>query len=131
MPNIVIKITYSDGTSLEQNNKSFKAMIKLAFIIGEQNCIQPLKVLFPTTGKVLYFDDTLFRSYINEELEQPDLIDQTQCEGLYRNRAELILSDKSIIDPGALWKKFGKNLILIDADEYITSPLNEKAFVEI
>jgi hypothetical protein len=46
----------------------------------------------------------------------------------YRNKTALLTSDDVEIDPGALWKCEGDELILVDDDQYITAKLDFTLF---
>lgn len=129
--NYTIRVIFLDGTILEQNHHSLKHMVKFALQIAEQNSIIPLKVIFPSTGKLLYFDDELFKEFTNGKIAQSELIEVTQCDGLYRNKESLRLKSNQIIDEGALWKKDKDKLILIDNDDYISTLFDDKDFTEI
>jgi len=125
-----IKFVYQDGSILTITDKSFKAAIKTVLnkeIIEET----PIKVFFPSTKKTLYFDKELFTSYISGDIEQPELIECTECQGLFRNISKLLTNTHEEIDEKSLWKKQNNILILVDADEYITSDYVEKLFVEV
>jgi acetylglutamate kinase len=125
-----IKFVYQDGSILTITDKSFKAAIKTVLnkeIIKET----PIKVMFPSTNKTLYFDKELFASYIADDIEQPELIECTECQGLFRNISKLLTNTHEEIEEKSLWKKSHNKLILVDADEYITSDYVEKLFVEV
>jgi hypothetical protein len=131
MPNIhAIEFIYPTGAKLSLNDKSFREAIK--FVLNGQFIKNtPIKVVFPTTKKVLYFDDDYFRSYIQENITQEELIELTQCDGLYRNKAYLNLQGYGSIDAGALWKSQKGELFLIDRDDLVSTKYDVDLFQEI
>ena len=125
-----IQFVYHDGSILTISDKSFKAAIKA--VLNEEIIKEtPLKVVFPATKKTLYFDKELFSSYSNGDIDQPELIECTECDGLFRNISKLLTNTHEEIEEKSLWKKSHNKLILVNADEYITSDYVEKLFVEV
>jgi hypothetical protein len=88
--------------------------------------LNPLLIQF-STGKQLYFDENEFQSFIDDEITAQQLMEATQCESLYRNMDDLV-SRKTTIDAGALWKCNGETLTLIDIDNQVTTMLNLSLF---
>jgi len=125
-----IQFIYQDGSILTITDKSFRQAIKA--VLNEEIINEiPIKVFFPATKKTLYFDKELFASYIADDIEQPELIECTKCDGLFRNIAKLLTNTHEEIDEKSLWKKQNNILILVDADDYITSDYVETLFVEV
>lgn len=42
---------------------------------------------------------------------------------MYRNSVDILSNECIMIDAGSLWAKFGDELVLVDDDQDITSPL--------
>lgn len=110
---------YANGDKLAVTNKSFTDALKMVLNGTFIKRGTPIKVYFPSTQKTLYFDDDYFRSYIQGNIDQPELIELTECDGLFRNKMEIETTKYPEIEPGSLWKKQGSHLILIDKDDYI------------
>ena len=125
-----IKFAYHDGSVLTITNKSFKEAVATA-LNKELFKQTPIKVVFPNTKKILYFDDNLFSSYLQNQIEQPELIQLTQCEGLYRNKVKLLTNTHEDIDPGTLWKRNGNTLQLVSTDDSVTSEFIDDLFEEV
>ena len=125
-----IQFVYQDGSTLTITDKSFKQAI-IAVLNEEIIKETPIKVVFPSTNKTLYFDKELFASYITGEIDQPELIETTECDGLFRNVSKLLTNTHEEIEPQTLWKKANNKLILIDNDDYITCDYVETLFVEV
>lgn len=126
---IKMKFVFLDGSSLELNDKTFREAITK--VMNEHLQKEPLKVVFPTTKKVLYFDMNVFYAYLKEEIDQMELIEKTQCEGLFRNNTEMITNSNDNIDAGALWKKQGHYVYMVNDDEPVRCNYDEKLFFEI
>ena len=92
---------------------------------------QPIKVVFPTTKKVLYFDMNVFYAYIKNDIEQLELIEKTQCDGLFRNNTFLKTDTDEEIEPHSLWKKHSSEMHLVNEDIPVKCDYLEKLFVEI
>jgi hypothetical protein len=124
-----IKFVFNDSKVISFTNVSFKeAIIKIL----KQNVFdqEPLKVVLPSS-KILYFDKQLFTFYINGEIEQPELINLTQCDGLYRNKVKLLTNTHDEIDAGTLWKRHDDRLNMVSMDEYIPCEYVENLFYEV
>ena len=80
-----IVYVYANGQKLTIKNKSFTESVRMVLNGKFTHNGTPIKVLFPATQKVLYFDDDYFRNFIQGSLDQPELIELTECDGLFRN----------------------------------------------
>jgi hypothetical protein len=114
-----IEYIYANGEKLTVTNKSFTESVKMVLNGTFIKRGTPIKVFFPSTKKTLYFDDDYFRQYIQGNLDQSELIELTECDGLYRNKIEIETKKYLEVEHGSLWKKQGNNFILIDKDDYI------------
>lgn len=88
----------------------------------------PLKIVFTSTGKTLYADKGYFHSFLDNNISMEELIELTQCDELYRNTNDILTDDHFIIDKGYLWKAHGKEVTLIDEENYATAKLNKLLF---
>jgi hypothetical protein len=117
-----IEYIYANGEKLTVTNKSFTESVKMVLNGTFIKRGTPIKVFFPSTKKVLYFDDDYFRQYIQGNLDQQELIELTECDGLYRNKIEIETKKFPEVEQGSLWKKQNNHFILIDKDDYIEVP---------
>lgn len=128
---MAMEVLYPGGEKLTLKDRSFKQMIE---DIHEKPGIkehEPIYLFFPTTKKYLVYSKELFLAYLKGEVKQTDLIETTQCDGLYRNKNIMDTRLGESIDPGALWKKQGDYLILVDDDGLIMSQFFENSFDKI
>ena len=126
---IKMKFVFLDGSSLELNDKTFREAITK--VMNEHLQKEPLKVVFPTTKKVLYFDMNVFYAYLKEEIDQMELIEKTQCDGLFRNNTMLKTNTEEEIEPQSLWKRHGNSMHLVNDDIPVISLYREQLFNEI
>lgn len=125
-----IEFIYPTGAKLSLNDKSFREAVK--FVLNGQFIKNtPIKVVFPTTKKILYFDDDYFRSFIQENINQEELIELTQCDGLYRNKGHIYVHPYGSIEQGSLWKFQNGELYLIDKDDMVITKLDEDSFQSV
>jgi len=123
---------YSDSKTLTISDKSFLKAVEFLLKNDFDNGKTPLYVVFKATHKILYFDENLFQAYVRGEIELPELIAQTECDGLYRNTVEIVLDNQdNSINEQSLWKLVNKQFILIDNDRYIAIDAPDDNFLEI
>jgi hypothetical protein len=125
-----MQFIYTDSSILTITDKSFRAAIK-AVLNEEIIKVQPIKVFFTSTKKILYFDKQHFTSFINGDIDQPEIIELTECNGIYRNKVKLLTNTHEEIDPGTLWKRNGNRLQVISDDDYIPCEFIEDLFEEV
>ncbi|MBW4362497.1 hypothetical protein [Flavobacterium taihuense] len=116
-----VKVFYGKGIRLSIKNRSFKEAMNLIWVSPAFSNYEPLKIVFPETGKILYANKQVFINYINGVYTLEELIQLTQCEELFRNKKDFHAPDGTIIDAGSLWKLENKILYLIDDDNYYTT----------
>ncbi|MBX9886705.1 MAG: hypothetical protein K2Y30_02070 [Flavobacteriaceae bacterium] len=123
MSSVRIKIFYAKGIRVSMKDKTFNQAMKL--IWGEPPFCNydPLKMVFISTGKVLFMDKNAFHAYISGNITQQELIELTECDELYRNTHEVLGLDK-----GHLWKASQNILTLVSDDDYIETNLNLTLF---
>ena len=88
----------------------------------------PIKIVFDSTGKTLFAHKQYFHDFLRKEITLQKLVELTQCENIYRNTNDIISNENTTIDKGSLWKAIGKDLVLVDDDQYITAQLNKLLF---
>lgn len=89
---------------------------------------EPLMLQFP--GKKLYWDKNLFRAYDQGDLPDAELIERTECLGLFRNWLE-VATDDDPIEPESLWKLTDEGYILIDDDRFHCEPPDAEGFESV
>ena len=122
------RIIYAKGIRLSLKDKTFKEAMELVFRSSFANGAQPLKMVFTSTGKMLYMDKNAFEAYLNGTITMKDLIGLTEIDELYRNRKEVVSNENQTVDPGSLWKLKQKTLTLVDDDHHITHTLDLEIF---
>ena len=125
-----MKFIFTDGSTLELD-KSFRDAVTKVMNNHLTFENQPIKVVFPTTKKVLYFDMNVFYAYLKNDIEQLELIEKTQCDGLFRNNTFLKTDTDEEIEPHSLWKKHGREMHLVNDDIPVKCDYLEKLFIEI
>ncbi len=126
-----MKFVFQDGSILSINDKNFRDAVTKVMKEHLTFKNMPVKVLFPTTKKILYFDQNVFYAYLKQDIDQSELIEKTQCEGIFRNVSHFRTNDKEEIEAHSLWKKEGDFLYLVDDDLPVRSSYVEALFVEI
>ena len=128
MPKLSMEFRYTNGALLTITNKSLKDTLKLVLDSQFLKEKLPFKLTFTSTKKVLYFDDHYFRNYIQGNCTLEELIENTQCEELYRNKEDFIGDGNFTIDAGSLWKLENKALVLVDDDNVFTTKFDLEKF---
>ena len=131
MLNPILKFNYEKNLSLVTESKSFKEAI--AFILNrkEPAAIVPIKMTEIGSGKIYYFDQTKFQSFIAGELYQDELLEECVCDGLFRNDKDIEISQEEIIDKGSLWKLNSKKLLLVSSERFVELDYPTSNFTEI
>jgi lysyl-tRNA synthetase class II len=125
---VPVKIFYGKGKAVMIKDKSFKqAMIRI-WQSDEFKDYEPMKMVFTSTGKVLFMDKQAFHSYLNGGITMQELIELTECDELYRNTKDFISEGDCVIDAGSLWKSNRKELTLIDDDNIFTTKIDLTMF---
>lgn len=122
------RIIYAKGIRLSLKDKTFKEAMELVWRSSFANEAQPLKMVFTSTGKMLYMDKNAFEAFLDGRITMQDLINLTEIEELYRNRVEVVSNENITVDPGCLWKLNNKILTLVDDDQYVTHQLDLNIF---
>lgn len=121
------KIYYAKGIRLTLQHRKFSEAMKMIFIDNIAGDAQPLKLVFTSTGKMLYMDENSFHAYLRGDITQGELIELTEMDELYRNTSD-IYANNTMVERGHLWKLSKSTLTLVDDDQYITHELDLAIF---
>ena len=91
--------------------------------------LNPMLVIF-NTGKQLYFNKSEWNEFLNNTLSIQELFENCETEGLWRNTETVNFENKLDLDPKALWRKKGNQLILVDDDWNIIVNFKDHKFTE-
>lgn len=127
MDNHEIKIIYPKGMRVTLKGTTFRKAVQIALANNNAVPDEPLKMIFLSTGKILFLDKNAFSSYLNGTITQKELIELTECDELYRNNNDMQINDH-YIDKGSLWKGVKQQAILIDDDVYVFTKLDLNIF---
>lgn len=128
MPKVSLKVFYAKGIRVSLKDKTFKEAMQLIWNSPAFCDYEPLKMVFTTTGKVLFMDRNAFHAYLEGGLTMAELIELTECDELYRNKKDFIFEDGFVVDAGSLWKAHRKELTLIDDDNNYQTALDLTIF---
>lgn len=129
--NPILVFHYTDAITLKTTTKTFEEAIVFIMKVPRFASHPPLKIVVETTGKILHFDEQKFQAFVDGDLEAPELIEQTECDGLFRNKEDIQIAKHDIIDSGSLWKLKGKTLLLVDDDRHIPIVFPDDNFIKI
>lgn len=124
---VAIKVFYAKGIRVSMKNRSFNEAMHLIWDSPAFKDYEPMKMVFTSTGKVLFMDAAAFKSYLAGAITMQELVELTECDELYRNKVDFVNAEFSI-DAGSLWKASGTTLTLIDDDTYVTTHLDITIF---
>ena len=127
----IINFHYPKAIKLQTKQKTFVEAIEFVLNREEPTNFTPYKIVFESTGKTLYFDETKFKALLAGELTEQEVIFETECDGLYRNEVDIEITKHDIIDTGALWKLKEGKFILIDTERYLPIKAPDSNFVEV
>lgn len=122
------RIIYPKGLRLSLKDKTFKEAMEMVWLSDIANHKEPLKMVFTSTGKMLFMDKNAFHAYLRGELTMPELIELTEIDELYTNKTDVVSNERIPVDAGSLWKLRQQTLILIDDDHQVTHKLNFDIF---
>ena len=129
MSSLSVKVRYLDGSTMSIAGKSFNESIRHIYSDAEKNKRSPLLLEF-STGKKLYYDEEQVRNFAENNIDQLELVESTECEGLYRNTTRLKMDEGEELEEGWLWTKKGNCVFLVDKDRSIYCDYDERLFVE-
>lgn len=127
MNKVALTVFYAKGIRVSMKDKTFKEAMQLVWQ-SQSSDREPLKMVFTTTGKVLFMDRNAFHAYLSGDLTMSELIELTECDELYRNKRDFIFENGLVVDAGALWKAHRKQLALVDDDNVFTTDLDLTIF---
>lgn len=122
------RIIYAEGIRLTLANKTFEEAMKMVWMSDIANHSEPLKMIFTSTGKMLYMDKNAHMAFLRGDITMQELINLTEVDELYRNRIDVVSNENIKVDAGSLWKCRQQTLILIDDDRKVTHKLNLDVF---
>jgi len=122
-------VRYLDGATMSMTGISFNECIRKVYDDAQKNQRNPLLVEF-STGKKLYYDEEQVRNFVENNIDQVELVEATECEGLYRNTTRLKMDEHDELEEGWLWTLKGQYVFLVDKDRSIYCPFDERLFVE-
>ncbi len=131
MPNPILKFNYDKDVSLIIKSKSFKEAVAFILELKEPAAFMPIKMAELSSGKLYYFDETKFQSFLAEELFEEELLQECECDGLFRNIKKVNYNQEQTIDKGSLWKLKSNKLILISSESYLELDYPNSNFIEI
>jgi hypothetical protein len=129
MSSFSVKVYYLDGSTLSLEKNSFTQFIKLIEEDAQKNNRIPLKMVF-STGKTLYYDEEQVRLFVNQNIDQVEFIENTECDGIYRNTSKLKGDEPEEIEEGCLWCRKGNYMFLIDKDRNMYCEFTDTCFIE-
>ena len=101
-----------------QRNEKFNAFSPIAFRTQ--------------SGALFCYDENIISHFINSgEMSISELVENSGCKALYRNRHQIITDDSFTVDPGYLWKQINNHLILVNDEAFIESEIDENLFEKI
>ena len=84
------------------------------------------------SGALFCYDENIISYFTNsEEMSLAELVENSGCIALYRNRHEIVTDDAFTVDPGYLWKQIKNHLILVNDEAFVESEIDEKLFEKI
>ena len=125
---VALKVFYAKGIRVSMKDKSFKEAMHLIWDSPAFKDYEPVKMVFTSTGKLLFMDRQAFSSYLSGNLTMKELIELTECDEIYRNKQDFNTDSNVCIDSGSLWKCTDKTLTLIDDDNFIETQLDLTIF---
>lgn len=128
MSKVALTVFYAKGIRLSLKDKTFQEAMQMVWQCEPFKNYDPLKMVFTSTGKMLFMDKQAFHAFLNGYISQQELIELTECDELYRNKKDFKGEGSFSIDAGHLWKSRRKELTLIDDDNIITAKMDLTLF---
>jgi hypothetical protein len=126
MDNLNVIFHYVGGKTMSVKGRNFKDAVRIA--ISVPGLI--IKVVF-SSGKILYFNFSLFHQFLSDEISFIELITLTECNGIYRNLEELKIDKHCQVDAGSLWLRKKNKVELANSDTYIEINFTQDYFTEL
>ena len=127
-PIIPLKVVYPNEIRLCLSNKTFREAVDFVLNNEAFKNYSPLKMIFTSTGKILFLDANAFQSFLSGNLTMQELVELTECDEVYRNTTQVISHQQLAVESGNLWKANRGEVILVNDDQYITADLDFKIF---
>ncbi len=116
----VIEIHYP-GQVIVQDRAPLLEAVGRIFARAEVESTLPTKIVFPSSGKIIYFDDALFWLFASAEITEPELRDRLECDLVVRNLLQMDVPKIETIEKGCLWLVRGSTAMLLDDDQTIAT----------
>jgi len=129
MPELSVKVSYLDGATMTLSGLSFKQIILFVSDDAKKHKRTPLLMVF-STGKKLYYDEEQIKLFVTDNIDQMELVENCECDGIYRNATRLKMENGEELEEGWLWTKKNQHVFLVDKDQGIYCPFDEKLFIE-
>jgi hypothetical protein len=129
MGSVSCKVSYLDGATMELNGISFNQCVRKVHEDAEKNDRTPLVLTF-STGKKIYYDEEQVRNFVENNIDQLELVEATECDGIYRNTTKMKMENQEELEEGSLWTKKGNYVFLVDKDRSVYCDYDERLFVE-
>lgn len=130
MNKVTVVVTFLNGEVTTIKEKPFISAMSLLWTSLLYKDLIPLKIKFPQTGKILYADRAAFNAFLNDDIGIKELLEITECDGLFRSLHEMKCKDE-IIEAGSLWKRTNKSLELAENDYLYIADFEPDSFIEI
>jgi len=124
-----VKVSYLDGANMSLSGMSFKQTIIFLSEDAKKHKRTPLLMVF-STGKKLYYDEDQVRLFVAGTIDQMELVENCECEGIYRNNTRLKMENGEELEEGWLWTKKNQHVFLVDRDQGIYCPFDSELFIE-
>lgn len=85
---------------------------------------EPMLLELATPAKKLYYQPGILHWYISGQSTFHEVLEALWCQGLYRNRTNLVTQRDYQIEAGNLWLRRGEELLLINDDEFVSCEFN-------
>jgi len=128
--NFKVKFIGLKGTSLEVTATDLKNCIQLQRS-EKFNAFSP--IAFRTqSGALFCYDENIISHFVNsDEMSLSELVENSGCKALFRNRHQIVTDDSFTVDPGYLWKQINNHLILVNDEAFVESEIDENLFEKI
>ena len=84
------------------------------------------------SGALFCYDENIISHFVNsDEMSISELVENSGCKALYRNRHQIVTDDSFTVDPGYLWKQINNHLILVNDEAFVESEIDENIFEKI
>lgn len=125
-----VKFLAEKNVTLEISADTLKECIKLQ---RSEKFKSFLPIAFRTeSGALFCYDENIISYFVNsDEMSISELVENSGCKALYRNRQEFISDDSFTVDPGYLWKQINNHLILVNDEAFVEAEIDENVFEKI